>query len=71
MKDTCPIIPPIFTRTFKAVPSKVALDIPPDSVPLVESLDRIPEHLVVAVNDLIYHLDESVKRRIVNIPQPP
>ena len=55
---------------LKGVLAKVGLDIPPEDSPLVESLDNVPEHLVEAVNDLIYHLDRSVMLHVVNIPQP-
>jgi hypothetical protein len=55
---------------LKAVPTKVGLDIPPEDSPLLESLDKVPEYLVEAVNDLIYHLDRSVMLHVVNIPQP-
>jgi hypothetical protein len=58
------------TGYLKGVPSKVGLDIPPEDSPLVESLDKIPEYLVAAVNDLICHLDRSVMLRVINIPQP-
>ncbi|KAF8219244.1 hypothetical protein L208DRAFT_1427107 [Tricholoma matsutake] len=61
----------IATSTQYAVLSKVSLDIPPEDTPPVEFLDKIPEHLVVAVNDLIYHLNRSVMLRVVNIPPPP
>lgn len=52
------------------MPTKVGLDIPPEDSPLLESLDKVPEYLVEAVNDLIYHLDRSVMLHVVNIPQP-
>ncbi|CAL1696562.1 unnamed protein product [Somion occarium] len=51
-----------------AEPRKVNRSIPGE-VPLVEDLDHIPEHLSVAVDDLIAHLDRSVMLRVRDIPQ--
>lgn len=41
----------------------------PDDPERIESLDRIPQHLSSAVDDLISHLDRSVMLRVRNIPR--
>ncbi|KAF5377623.1 hypothetical protein D9615_005218 [Tricholomella constricta] len=52
-----------------AEPSKVnTLLPPPEDVPLVQSLNQMPDHLVKAVDDLIYHLDKSVMLRVRDVP---
>ncbi|RPD81814.1 hypothetical protein L226DRAFT_528055 [Lentinus tigrinus ALCF2SS1-7] len=50
-----------------AHPSAVNRTIPNDP-PKVESLDSIPPHLTVAVDELIVHLDRSVMLRVRDIP---
>ncbi|KAF4623755.1 hypothetical protein D9613_001987 [Agrocybe pediades] len=52
-----------------AEPAKVNTELPPDTIPQLESLETIPEHLVKTVDDLIYHLDRSVFLRVKDIPQ--
>ncbi|KAF8167897.1 asparagine synthase-domain-containing protein [Crassisporium funariophilum] len=51
-----------------AEPGKVNTSIPPDNLPCVESLDRIPEHLQEAVNNLVRNLERSVSLRVSDIP---
>ncbi|RDB28658.1 Asparagine synthetase domain-containing protein 1 [Hypsizygus marmoreus] len=48
---------------------KVNCDMPPEEYLPVTSLDLVPEYLVQAVDDLIYHLDRSVMLRVRDIPQ--
>ncbi|KAF8973774.1 asparagine synthase-domain-containing protein [Flammula alnicola] len=56
-------------RSVTAEPDKVNSTIPLDDVPLVESLDNIPEHLSQALNDFIFHLDKSVMLQVRDIPR--
>ncbi|KAG6845952.1 hypothetical protein H0H87_011000 [Tephrocybe sp. NHM501043] len=52
-----------------AVPSKVNTSLPStDDVSTMSYLSQVPEHLTKAVNDLIYHLDNSVRQQVQNIP---
>jgi asparagine synthetase B (glutamine-hydrolysing) len=37
-------------------------------LPLLQSLDSVPEYLSSALEDLIFHLDRSVALRVSNIP---
>ena len=40
----------------------------PDDLPMLESLDHIPDHLSQAVDDLIVNLDMSVMLQVRGIP---
>ncbi|KAK7694458.1 hypothetical protein QCA50_001644 [Cerrena zonata] len=51
-----------------AIPQTVNRVIPGEE-PSVKDLDHIPDYLVKAVDDLIYHLDRSVMLRVRDIPQ--
>ncbi|KAG5639367.1 hypothetical protein H0H81_003511 [Sphagnurus paluster] len=53
-----------------AEPSQVNTILPPhEYIPQIESLGEVPEYLVKTVDDLIYHLDQSVMLRVRDIPQ--
>ncbi|KAF8912868.1 asparagine synthase [Gymnopilus junonius] len=52
-----------------AEPAKVNTLIPSEDLPLIESLDDIPRHLVQTVDDFVSHLDKSVQLCVQNIPR--
>ncbi|KAH8100580.1 asparagine synthase-domain-containing protein [Cristinia sonorae] len=41
----------------------------PNDPPVTSNLDEIPPHLSASVDDLIYHLDRSVRLQTQNVPQ--
>ncbi|KAG6842482.1 hypothetical protein C0991_000008 [Blastosporella zonata] len=53
-----------------AEPSKVNPFLPlSDDIYMINSLAQVPKHLVKAVDDLIFHLDQSVMQQVQDIPQ--
>lgn len=61
-----PTVPHHMKRFDKA--GMVNPTIPPDDLTILHSLDRVPDHLLKAVDDLIANLDSSVMLQVRDIP---